>query len=142
MRQSMIINVSIVGVALCNIVRSPFKLLGKTAKKEEIYILNKNISSFSSRSSVSEKISESQQKQFIMIKFKCIITKSCPVNKLSLGPGRMVVWSYGLGSGVRRVVRSSQKNIPSLFVLSDALNEIRLTCPVSSFSKHYESGMF
>ena len=93
MRQSMIINVSIVGVALCNIVRSPFKLLGKTAKKEEIYILNKNISSFSSRSSVSEKISESQQKQFIMIKFKYIITKFCPVNILSLGPGRMVVWS-------------------------------------------------
>ena len=115
-------------------------MLGKTAKKEEIYILNKNISSFSSRSSVSEKISESQQKQFIMIKFKYIITKSCPVNILSLGPGRMVVWS-GV-SGVGRVVRSSQKNIPSLFVLSDALNEIRLTCPVYSFSKHYKSGMF
>ena len=75
MRQSMIINVSVVGVALCNVVRSPFKLLGKTAKKEEIYILNKNISSFSSRSSVSEKISESQQKKFIMIKFKYIVTR-------------------------------------------------------------------
>ena len=106
MRQSMIINVSIVGVALCNIVRSPFKLLGKTAKKEEIYILNKNISSFSSRSSVSEKISESQQKQFIMIKFKYTITKSCPVNILRLGPGRMV-WGPGFAGSYGPVKRTS-----------------------------------